>query len=58
MLIVHSLLMYTHLQDHQQAAMLTTRNVKFKPQPGTPLLRNLSSLNLVENGTAKWIIFT
>ena len=34
------------------------RNVKCEPQPCGLLQRDLSSLNLLENGTTNWIIFT
>ena len=34
------------------------RNIKCKPQPFSPLLRDLSSSNLLENGNRNWIIFT
>ena len=44
-----SLLMHILLQDHHQATMLTTRNVKLKSEPVTLLPRNLSSLYLLEN---------
>ena len=47
---------YIHLQDHNHAANVNCRNVKprnvkCKPQPCNPLLRDLSYLNLLENGT-------
>ena len=33
-------------------------NVICKPQPCSPVVRDVPSLNLLENGTTNWIIFT
>ena len=42
----------------QLSSDVNRRNVKCKPEPCSPVVRDLPSLNLLGNGTTNWIIFT